>query len=213
MVAVYAWILYFGKEVQTNWNTEIRAKELARVASSQVASVMVFVLFLLYPTLSTQATRAFVCIQLGVDDTAIYLKSDLGVQCWQSSAHILTFIGVSMPMLIIYLFGVPALNALLLKRNKDKIKSWMEYIEALEEGSADLSSSIQHCRFLVFGISPQLLLLGVRCVAPKRLASRDKRCLVAIASGASVPLLLVHHWVFGGAPPRVAVPDSELEQL
>jgi hypothetical protein len=78
----------------------------------------VIVLFLVHPDLTLQAFSMFACKQIGLSDDSYYLIADLNRQCYTSS-HIGWVLGVAVPMLFLWVFGVP-MAAYFLARSRVK---------------------------------------------------------------------------------------------
>jgi hypothetical protein len=78
---------------------------------------VVVALFVAHPTLSTRAMKLFQCTQL---TDKWYLKEQLEEECW-SASHLL-WVGVcGIPMLLVYVVGIPAFALVILYRNRAAI--------------------------------------------------------------------------------------------
>jgi hypothetical protein len=97
------------------------AKPNAREIRSRVMNLYfagaVVVLFLAHPTLSTRAMKLFQCTKIA--DTW-YLKEQLEEECW-STNHMLWVVVCGIPMLLLYVVGIPASAFLILYRNRAAI--------------------------------------------------------------------------------------------
>ena len=83
--------------------------------------VVVVVFYLLYSELTQRALLCFSCIELGQDGDGFYLSQDLSVECWSSKAHLLLVCCVGVPMLLVYVFGLPILAGRCLKRHESSV--------------------------------------------------------------------------------------------
>ena len=84
-------------------------------------TVAMVVCYLLQPTLAQRAMLVFSCVRLGAGPEQFYLTSDLDVRCW-SDEHMTLVLLLGVPMLLVYVCGIPLLLLLLLRRNQRWIK-------------------------------------------------------------------------------------------
>ncbi len=85
-----------------------------------VASVCL-VLFIIHPSLTLATFRMMRCVNLG-DDVSSFLLADLSQRCYHG-AHLRYFALTTLPMLIFYVIGIPALGFFLLFRNQHKLRN------------------------------------------------------------------------------------------
>ena len=74
--------------------------------------------FLLQPTLTQRAMLVFSCVRLGNGPDDFFLMQDLDLRCW-SSEHAVLVALLGVPMLCVYVLGIPA-GFFLLLRQKSK---------------------------------------------------------------------------------------------
>jgi hypothetical protein len=87
-----------------------------RVMAVYFAGVVV-VLFVAHPTLTTRAMKLFQCIQLA---DKWHLKEQLEEECW-STSHMVWVSLCGIPMLLVYVVGIPASAFVILYRNRAAI--------------------------------------------------------------------------------------------
>ena len=90
-----------------------------RIARNKHLAVVLFLLFMVYSSVSYTIFQTFVCDPL--DSGATYLRADYEIVCW-TRTHVvyMTYAGL---MIIVYPVGIPAMFALALFLHRDGIKS------------------------------------------------------------------------------------------
>lgn len=88
----------------------------------QVIAASIVLLLLIYPSLTKQALDLFQCITLGDSSTDVYLLSDLSQQCWTSD-HLKWCFGVGIPMIVLYVIGIPLFSYIRLQAFADRLNS------------------------------------------------------------------------------------------
>ena len=90
-----------------------------RVARNKHISVGLFLLFVVYPSVSHTIFQTFVCDPLDSGDS--YLRADYDLVCW-TTTHV-TFMTYAGIMVLVFPVGIPAVFAWMLFINRDGIKS------------------------------------------------------------------------------------------
>ena len=81
-------------------------------------TVGVLIVYLFQPTLTRRFVLLLSCIQLGADGSdQLYLAQDLGTQCF-SPHHLITLGLVGVPMLLLYVIGIPFGFYVLMRRHR-----------------------------------------------------------------------------------------------
>jgi hypothetical protein len=81
-----------------------------------VTSVVV-VLFFILPTITKQAFGMISCVKLGINPTDYYILDAMNELCWDSQ-HILYVCLVCLPMIILYVVGIPVVSFRILWQNR-----------------------------------------------------------------------------------------------
>ena len=93
-----------------------------RVARNKHLSVGLFLLFVMYSSVSHTIFQTFVCDPL--DSGVTYLRADYDLVCWNTTHYnFMTYAGI---MVLVYPVGIPAVFAWMLFINRDDIKSIAE---------------------------------------------------------------------------------------
>ena len=91
-----------------------------RVARNKHISVGLFLLFMVYSSVSYTIFQTFVCDDL-LDSEVSYLRADYDLVCWSGThGEYMTYAGI---MVFVYPVGIPAVFAWMLFINRDGIKS------------------------------------------------------------------------------------------
>lgn len=85
-------------------------------------TVAVVVLYLLQSTLTQRTMLLFSCISLGAGADDYFLSSDLSLRCW-TGIHLKLVVCLGIPMLLLYVLGIPFGFFVLLYRNQHLVKS------------------------------------------------------------------------------------------
>ena len=78
----------------------------------------VVILFLIHPTLTEMTFSMFKCYEV---DGVNYLERDFTLECWTSD-HITWALGLGIPMIVLYVLGIPMLGLCILRVNKAKLE-------------------------------------------------------------------------------------------
>jgi predicted outer membrane repeat protein len=82
-------------------------------------------LFLVHPNIANQAFSLFNCKNIGLEDNrvdnALYLLADLSQQCY-SSTHLTWLLAVGLPMMVLWVIGIPLGAFFLLVRQRHNIR-------------------------------------------------------------------------------------------
>jgi predicted outer membrane repeat protein len=81
-----------------------------------VTSVIV-VLFFLLPMITHQAFGMLSCIKLGIDSSDYFIVDNMDERCW-GSQHFFYMMVVCLPMVVMYVFGIPFFSFRLLWKNR-----------------------------------------------------------------------------------------------
>jgi hypothetical protein len=76
--------------------------------------------FFMHPTLTEQTFTLFSCKQLGVGDDDFYLTQDMQIRCY-TPEHIAWMITLGIPMLVVYVVGIPFFVFYLLHKHQRKL--------------------------------------------------------------------------------------------
>jgi hypothetical protein len=85
--------------------------------TNMYAIVIPLMAFLLHPTLTKRTMQLMHCTDIY---DASYLIKAIDQQCWVGE-HLLWFIFMAIPMLLLYVFGIPAIGTYFLYKNKEKL--------------------------------------------------------------------------------------------
>jgi hypothetical protein len=118
----------------TKWRLALR-----KAASSSVG-VAILVLYMLQPTLAKQFALVFACVKMGAGDADWFLMEDLHVRCW-TTTHAGYIVGLGLPLLLLYVIGVPAAVFRILSKPDNQAK--IQRIIAATRGTDDNSSEQQ----------------------------------------------------------------------
>lgn len=91
---------------QSDGKTVQKPGDPVDLAKSTGMSVAVISLFLLQPSLVKQFALLFSCTSLGAEDTGLFLLENLSIQCY-SQAHWRLLLGLGLPLLVLFVLGVP----------------------------------------------------------------------------------------------------------
>lgn len=122
------------KEVRTEQNREVKLKKLHRLRREYVDTWLTSIIILLfYFHLDITATTfsLFRCQQVGLNGQE-YLLQDMTQQCWGRLHYRMVF-GVAIPMLILYVIGIPAGGSYLLFRDKKAIQNVIDEMTRYED--------------------------------------------------------------------------------
>ena len=155
----------------------------AKVSAVGVASIT---LFLLQPTLVKQFALLFSCIRMGTNDNDVFFLEDLRIRCY-SKDHIQRLFGLGLPLLGLYVIGIPLAMYKLLSHptslgmirditqadqmeRKAKIDD-LESIRAASAARTHLDAPTQAFKnsyaFLFLGYRPELYLWEIAVLARK----------------------------------------------
>eukprot|EP00474_Spongospora_subterranea_P008032 CRZ08490.1 hypothetical protein [Spongospora subterranea] len=101
---------------------------LDHIKDQYITSVIVS-LFVIHPNIVQQTLKIFNCMSLSSQSGYSYLLADLSQQCW-SSEHSKWVMATGLPMLILYVIGIPFSAYIILRKNQgqlDQIKMKMRY--------------------------------------------------------------------------------------
>ena len=132
--------------------------KLAMVRSS-AAGVAVITLFLLFPTLVKQFAQLFSCVQMGREDSDMFLIANLDVRCFTAEHNILVA-GLGLPLLILYVLGVPyALYKVLSSpKNRPKVSQIMDAEWLCESAKSDYEPSLIAAASAMDALGPDMVL-------------------------------------------------------
>ena len=85
-----------------------------RMMYRQYVTSVIVLLFLLHPSLTQTTMFLFACMKIGPNPTDYYLLADLGEQCYTATYYKYA-IGVGLPCLVFYVFGIPLMFFLILR--------------------------------------------------------------------------------------------------
>ncbi len=77
-----------------------------------ITGIVVFVFFL-QPSIIQQTFLMFSCLKLGTDNSDYFLVDDMHIRCYTPD-HVIWLLNLGMPMMIIYVIGVPIISFWLL---------------------------------------------------------------------------------------------------
>ena len=100
-------------------NETIIAKTEAR---DGFVTCVLFILFLIHPTLVKQCFQMLACQRLGESDADLFLKRDHSQRCFDVD-HFKWLGLVALPMLILWVAGIPVAGAVLVHRNRDNLQA------------------------------------------------------------------------------------------
>ena len=89
---------------------------------TDMIAVVMFVTFYVYPDLADKALLGFACVQLGPTEDDRYLLQDLSIRCFDDSRHTAILVLGVLPLMILYVIGVPFFVIQLIKRNPRQVK-------------------------------------------------------------------------------------------
>ena len=118
LVVLGALVMTYQLAIFRNSNS-IHAKRIAR---NKHLAVGLFLLFMVYSSVSYTIFQTFVCDSL--DSGITYLRADYEIVCW-TRTHVV-YMAYAGLMIIVYPVGIPAMFALALFMNRDGIKSVAE---------------------------------------------------------------------------------------
>jgi len=78
----------------------------------------IVIIFLAHPTLTSNAFSMMNCYEIEPGEQ--WLQADLEVMCW-NSVHLKWFLGVGLPMLVIWVIGMPLIAFLILFCNRKRL--------------------------------------------------------------------------------------------
>ena len=85
----------------------------------KIITCVTTLLFFFYPTITLMNLGLFNCIEFNGEQ---YLAKDLAVLCWKGT-HLLWVIFLGLPMIAIWIIGLPVLGILILLKNKKKLRT------------------------------------------------------------------------------------------
>ena len=103
----------------------------AKIKRQVMHTTIVVIAFLFQPTLTDRTLAVFACVELGRGQ--FYMAENLSVQCW-SSQHLWLVACLGVPMLLLYVVGIPLGFFLLMYRNR----AWV-HDQSATPGSAEYS--------------------------------------------------------------------------
>lgn len=89
-------------------------------ARTQAIAACYVLFFFLYSSLCASTFDMFHCTKIGMNFDDYYLVSDMSEQCW-SKTHFFWIFVTGLPMLVLYVFGIPASAFYILKTNSDDL--------------------------------------------------------------------------------------------
>lgn len=98
-------------------NYYFKVREAKRVRDSRMTTTNIVMLFLIHPTLVKVMFDMFNCDKIEGEER---LVRDLNTICYQG-LHLWLVVGVTIPAIIIWGFGIPLTAVSLLWKNKDKL--------------------------------------------------------------------------------------------
>ena len=169
--------------LQNDRNLDAEVLRSAKTSAMGVASI---VLFLLQPTLVKQFALLFSCTKMGAADADLFLMENLHIQCY-SGEHFTMIFGLGLPLLGLYVFGIPLAMYKLLSHpdNRRMIAEITQADQAGREAELDDQSSIRAAcvarsqldattqafqnsyAFLFLGYKPELYLWEIAVLARK----------------------------------------------
>lgn len=93
----------------------------ARIWEGYYVTTVTVVLFMLHPNLVRSSFLMLACKQLGQSSEQTYLLADLSEQCY-TTTHIAFILIVCLPMMVLYVFGIPLITFTYLYKNRDIIE-------------------------------------------------------------------------------------------
>lgn len=90
-------------------------------------------MFLFHPTITYQALRVFQCIEIDDKDSRMLMHMDY--KCY-STDHIKWILGVGLPLLVIWVIGIPSIGFIILFKNKANLqrKVLQDYLLLMYQG-------------------------------------------------------------------------------
>eukprot|EP00942_MAST-04A_sp_MAST-4A-sp1_P010810 g10810.t1 len=93
-----------------------RYHEKVQAMFNKTFSLLNFIVFLLYPGISTRIFRLLKCRHIG---NTIHLEADFTIMCWEGDHAIAIVVGILCS--IVYIFGIPIIIVCIVYINKDKL--------------------------------------------------------------------------------------------
>jgi len=124
MISFAILVITFLNGVRTRTGDEklnmVVAKRILKEGLDTVKSTSGLALFFIQPNLVRQASLVFSCVRLGAGPADVYLTEDLTLQCW-TSAHWVYIFFLGLPMLLLYIVGLPFVLHSTLRKSLDKV--------------------------------------------------------------------------------------------
>jgi hypothetical protein len=89
-----------------------------RGLKNKIILSVVVSMFLIHPSVTGMAAGLFNCYEL--DNGETWLFKDLAIRCWDST-HRAYAIGLGVPMMLLWVFGLPFLGFLMVRHNKSRL--------------------------------------------------------------------------------------------
>lgn len=102
-------------------DAKIEPPTWAKIRRRIVVSAIVVMVFL-HPSLTRRSVQLLTCYQLKEGDMKMYLRRDLGIECWVGS-HIFWGMGIGLPFLLVYSIGIPLISLFVMFKRKHKLHS------------------------------------------------------------------------------------------
>ena len=83
--------------------------------TSELKGVAVVILYLAQPMLTQRAAQLLACVE--IDEQVRMLANDLSIACWDSQ-HIMILATVFVPMVLLYIIGIPVGLLVILRHNR-----------------------------------------------------------------------------------------------
>ena len=94
-------------------------KEDYELFKKKIIISTIVILFLVHPSISDKVFKLFFCMEL--DQGKTWLKIDLDLRCWQEE-HLKFILILGLPILVIWIVGVPVLGLVLLFKNRKNLE-------------------------------------------------------------------------------------------
>lgn len=109
VILIYRWVMYF---IRPNGHYDVKR---------YIGISFIGIVFLFHPTMIYQSLNVFQCVD--IDDGVSKMRIHMEYDCY-SRSHILWSAFVGLPMLVVWVIGMPALALLILFKNRKNLDDW-----------------------------------------------------------------------------------------
>jgi hypothetical protein len=155
------------------WEQIIHQYTLSTFATSVTVAV-----FLIHPSVVQQTFHLFSCQTIGYSTTDQYLLLDMTQQCW-TGQHLRWVLALGVPMLILYVFALPAGLFFLLRSHKESIVK-LEPSIMMRFGFLFRGYKINSYYWEVVVIGRKVVLIGLSCFSAMAFRTQSLLALLVV---------------------------------